>query len=250
MENNVYRRLQIARLLLQEKKLSKSGKNKFAGYEYFELQDFLPAVQTIFADTGLCAVFRVRTDAATLTIYNMDAPSEEIIFTAPMASADLKGCHPVQNLGASISYLRRYLYVNALEIVEHDALDATTGSDTGKPVAKALPKPAAKPGHKPIEDTGETTGDGIRIAKANEDTPIDPWEMKATGEPGSADWMAAIEAASQLALGLAQSADDVMAIYKTNKKMFEEIKSHDAVFFKDLMDKFSEAKRKFTEEAA
>jgi len=33
--------------------------------------------------------------------------------------------HDVQNLGAVQTYLRRYLYVNAFEIVEHDAIDKT-----------------------------------------------------------------------------------------------------------------------------
>jgi hypothetical protein len=42
-----------------------------------------------------------------------------------MADANLKGCHPIQNLGAVISYIRRYLYVSALEICEHDAIDSS-----------------------------------------------------------------------------------------------------------------------------
>jgi hypothetical protein len=45
----------------------------------------------------------------------------------------MKGLHEVQRLGAVQSYLRRYLWVAALEIVEHDALDATTGSDRKDP---------------------------------------------------------------------------------------------------------------------
>ncbi|MNP43870.1 ERF superfamily protein [compost metagenome] len=49
-------------------------------------------------------------------------------FTSPMGSAALKGCHEVQNIGAVETYQRRYLYVTALEIVEHDALDSTTGA--------------------------------------------------------------------------------------------------------------------------
>jgi hypothetical protein len=53
---NVYRKLQLARVLLQNTRLNKSGKNKFAGYEYFELGDFIPAIQVIFEDVGLCGV--------------------------------------------------------------------------------------------------------------------------------------------------------------------------------------------------
>ena len=93
---NVYKKLQIARLLLQDKPLKKSGKNKFANYEYFELQDFLPTVQAIFGDTGLSAVFRCGSDMASLTIYDVENPESNIVFTAPMAAAELKGCHPVQ----------------------------------------------------------------------------------------------------------------------------------------------------------
>jgi hypothetical protein len=47
-----------------------------------------------------------------------------------MAEANLKGTHPIQNLGAVETYQRRYLWMTAMEIVEHDALDATTGSST------------------------------------------------------------------------------------------------------------------------
>jgi hypothetical protein len=42
-----------------------------------------------------------------------------------MAEANLKGCHPIQNLGAVETYTRRYLWVSAMEIVEHDALDSS-----------------------------------------------------------------------------------------------------------------------------
>jgi hypothetical protein len=42
-----------------------------------------------------------------------------------MADAQLKGCHPIQNLGAVETYTRRYLWVTAMEIVEHDALDSS-----------------------------------------------------------------------------------------------------------------------------
>ena len=236
MSKNVYQKLQLARLLLQEKKLNKSGKNKFAGYEYFELQDFLPAVQAIFADTSLCPVFRVFDDRATLTIVNIDNPEDCIVFNAPMASAELKGCHPVQNLGASISYLRRYLYVNALEIVEHDQLDATTGRDTAP-----APKPVAKPAPTPAQ-----TDAGAKIVKGT-DLPQQDWEIKVSGETGSADWMGLVEQSADMLLGIAQNADEVMTIYKRNKQLFEEVKSQDAVFFKDLMDKFSAVKKKFME---
>jgi hypothetical protein len=56
-----------------------------------------------------------------------------------MGSAALKGCHEVQNIGAVETYQRRYLWVTAMEIVEHDALDATVGKDAPKS-AKSVPQ--------------------------------------------------------------------------------------------------------------
>jgi len=128
---NIYKKLMDARLKLQSTRLSKSGHNKFAGYLYFELGDFLPTVQTIFAEIGLCGVVSFSADIATLTIYETDGDGS-IAFTSPMGSANLKGCHEVQNVGAVETYQRRYLWVTAMEIVEHDALDAGTVKDEPK----------------------------------------------------------------------------------------------------------------------
>jgi hypothetical protein len=113
-----------ARLLLQHAPLKKSGHNKFAGYSYFELGDFLPTINSIFYKTGLCGVVSFGKELASLTITDTEDGSE-IVLTSPMAEANLKGCHPIQNLGAVETYTRRYLWVSAMEIVEHDALDSS-----------------------------------------------------------------------------------------------------------------------------
>jgi hypothetical protein len=122
-----------ARLKLQNTALTKSGHNKFAGYKYFELGDFLPTIQNIFNELGLCGVVSYTQDLATLTITD---GTDNILITSPMGSAALKGCHEVQNIGAVETYQRRYLWVTAMEIVEHDVLDAVTGTDSGTPVKK------------------------------------------------------------------------------------------------------------------
>lgn len=133
--SNVYTKLMQARLKLQNTKLEKSGHNKFAGYKYFELGDFLPTVQTIFAELGLCGVVSYTQDLATLTITD---GTDSILIHSPMGSAALKGCHEVQNIGAVETYQRRYLWVTAMEIVEHDVLDATTGSDKVSPPTQPI----------------------------------------------------------------------------------------------------------------
>lgn len=125
--NNIYSKMQKARCEFQEKPLKKSGHNKFAGYHYFELGDFLPTINSLLEKYNLCSNISFDNEMATLTIVNAENTDEKLVFTSPMSNANLKGCHDVQNLGAVQTYLRRYLWVNAFEIVESDGLDATTG---------------------------------------------------------------------------------------------------------------------------
>lgn len=128
---SVLKKLMEARITLQGESLKKSGHNKFAGYDYFELGDFLPTIQKIFKTLGLCGVVSYDEEMAKLTITDTD-DGTAVEITSPMGSAALKGCHEVQNIGAVETYQRRYLWVTAMEIVEHDAIDATTGADKSK----------------------------------------------------------------------------------------------------------------------
>ena len=134
--NNIYSKMQKARCEFQEKPLKKSGHNKFAGYHYFELGDFLPTINSLLEKYNLCSNISFDNDMATLTIVNAENTDEKLVFTSPMSEANLKSCHAVQNLGAVQTYLRRYLWVNAFEIVESDGLDAITGKDEPKGASK------------------------------------------------------------------------------------------------------------------
>jgi hypothetical protein len=132
--HNVYRRLQTCRVELQNMELKKSGHNKFAGYRYFELGDFLPAVNTLFQIYDLCYSLEFGKDMATMYITDQNDMSF-IKFCCPMEQAVLKGCMPVQNLGASITYITRYLLVMALAISEHDAVDASEPTKEKKTIS-------------------------------------------------------------------------------------------------------------------
>ena len=227
----VHKKLMEARIALQSAPLKKSGHNKFAGYQYFELGDFLPAIQRICDEVGLCGVVSYDEANAHLTIYDTDGDGT-VVFSSPMSSAELKGCHAVQNLGAVQTYLRRYLWTNAFEIVEHDALDAVTGSVPVKPTV--VPKPEPKVEAKPI------------VGAEGE------WQIKAPAKPDGDkidDWLLMVERTTEIALGMATKEEDVMQIFKKNKTLFDTVKEIDAVCFKDLMAKFTEAKNKFKEAA-
>lgn len=144
---NVYEKLQQLRIDLQRINPKKTGNNKFAGYTYYELGDFLPHVNLLMEQYKLTSCLSFG-DVGLLEIINCEKPDERILFTSPMSTAALKGCHEVQNMGAVLTYVRRYLWTNALELTEHDALDATTGNkdDATTPQKPVQPtKPATPP---------------------------------------------------------------------------------------------------------
>ena len=129
MEKNIYEKLQLARIELQELKLKKSGKNKFANFNYYELADFLPHINKIFGELKLFSKFDLLAEKATLTIIDIEKEGSQIIFESDKTEAILKGTTAIQQLGATHTYLKRYLYLNALEIVENDFVDASIGKD-------------------------------------------------------------------------------------------------------------------------
>ena len=125
---NVYQKLQKARVELQKMNIKKSGENKYSGFKYFELKDFIPPLNEIFLNNGLSSNFSIYDGVANLFIINTDNPEDNILFTSPIAEAPLKGCTPIQSVGAVHTYTKRYLYLNALEIVEDDILDKEAGN--------------------------------------------------------------------------------------------------------------------------
>jgi hypothetical protein len=235
-----------ARLELQGRKLNKSGHNKFAGYKYFELGDFLPTIQEIFAQQGLCGVVSYLPDVAILTITDMD-DGTYIHINSPMSSAALKGCHEVQNLGAVQTYLRRYLWVTAMEIVEHDALDATTGSEA----------PSLKPPFKPLAKTvnGIPVDENLKyitpVPKAKVHTVMEgkvgDWQLKVT-EDVDGNWAGAVKLATEVCLGFAEQVEDVNNIFKNNRVIYDKLKEENKVVYDEILAALKATKEKLTKE--
>lgn len=154
---NVYQKLAEARYRLKAAGLKQSGKNKGVGYTYFDLQDILPQTTQIERELGLLSAVSFTETEGTLTVTNTENPEESIIFSSPIRDAELRGCHPVQNLGAIETYVRRYLYLLAYEIVETEALDLTQGNDKGQDKKEPRNQPPAKAKNSPQGANNEGT---------------------------------------------------------------------------------------------
>jgi hypothetical protein len=223
---SVYKKLQEARILLQNTKLNKSGKNKFAGFNYFELSDFIPQVTEIFNKVGLCGVVSFTSDTAYLTVHETESDGF-VTFTSPLVMAENAKGQAIQSLGATHTYFRRYLWLMCMEITENDLIDSI------EPIAKTVPKiEPKKPDPKPIAgEKGE-------------------WQITAPAKPegDTKEWLDLIKSASHMLLDLTADEEDVMLIFKKNKVLFDTVKATDAVFFKEMMGKFTERKTLFIKE--
>lgn len=265
---SVYKKLQDARVELQKTPLQKSGKNTYSGYSYFELSDFMPTVQEIFQRQGLCGVLSFGKEMAALVIHDIDS-KDAITFTSPMSSASLKGCHEVQNLGAVESYIRRYLWTTALEIVENDVLDATTGKDEPvKKSGKVLSTDQATPATWAQPVVNSNPADNVQLAKAptppavaqNLSTPVpsgthvpnklagkpESWQIVVTADPNADKnvWIDAVNEALLTTLAFADTEEDLKSIFKVNKVIFDTYKSFDEGLYKELTDAFAARKAK------
>lgn len=144
---NVYQKLIKARAQFLNADVQKTGKNMHLSFKYFELDDIVPPAIRIFSAIGLVPVVNFTADTGTMTIINTDNPEDTVSFVAPfnqiapiMSNTGKQATNEMQALGSSITYMRRYLYMMALDICESDTIDA----NAGKPVpADTAPAPAA-----------------------------------------------------------------------------------------------------------
>lgn len=125
----VYGRIQRVRNELQKLNLKKSGKNKFTGNTYYELGDFEPQLNRLCDEQGIMPLFTLKKEIAVLRVINVDKPEESVTFFIPSIEAEVKGALGIQNLGAQITYLRRYLLMIAFEISESDMQDSQPAED-------------------------------------------------------------------------------------------------------------------------
>ena len=233
---SVHKKLMQARVKLQSIEMKKSGLNKFAGYSYFELGDFIPHVQVIFNDLGLCGVVSFSSEYATLSITDVD-DGPPIVIQSPMAEANLKGAHPIQNLGAVLSYQRRYLWMAAMELVEGDPIDSAPPVEAVKVQPKPSPVPELKAPTKHVKGKVD---------------PIPPQYVETKPEwtmiidaPDDESWVDMMVEMNNLKISMATDADQLKQMFQVNKPLYDKLKALNPSVYADVIDNFTKAKRSF-----
>lgn len=130
------------RVNLQNSNLKKSGKNKFAGFEYFELSDFLPRVNELMLEENVNDRFYIKDEYAYLELIKGDEKQEYTMpferFETPVnikidsktkETREVKSMQDIQYLGALNTYYKRYLYLNAFGITDGEVIDSMDNED-------------------------------------------------------------------------------------------------------------------------
>lgn len=198
---NIYEKIQTIRVELKKQNIRMSGYNDFAGYDYFELDDFLPVLNELMQQYKMTAYPSFGTEIATLTAVNCEKPEETVVITSPMGSANLKGCHAVQNIGATETYQRRYLYQALFDISEKDSLNATQG----------------------VRNTSSTN-------ESNRAANVSQVQNKTTAAPNGQPLMTEAQKRELKALG--SDINNVAAYYKTTADKLTQLQAQQAIDMK------------------
>lgn len=218
---SVYKKLSEARVAFLESPVKKSGKNKFAGYEYFELGDFIPTILKIFDGYGLCGVVSFDPHMAYLDVIDVDSEiREQIRFSTPLVMAHNPKGQAIQDLGSTHTYIRRYLWLMAMEIVEHDAVDSSAPSDTTKAAPKAAPAPTPKAPE-------PTVGEVLQPSSLEHEFLVDKLTEAAT---------------------MMRTEKELTDLWKANQKQIDEMKANNTKAFSTLKANFAEIKANLTKE--
>jgi len=141
--------------------------------------------------------------------------------------------HDAQGYGSALTYARRYSLMTACGIAPED----DDGNNASKPKAApakpaAAPAPAAKA---PVKVEGKDT----------------EWQLKVVAKPEGdhGEWSQLVIDATMLQIAQAKSEADVMNIFKTNRNIYDEVKSGSPTAYDVLMDEFKQARAKHKEAA-
>ena len=141
-ERNLNESIIKIRVDLQKSKIKKSGKNKFAGFDYYELSDFLPKLNELMLEEGINDIFTIKDGIAKLILLKADEKQEYEIpferFTTPVNKNGQASMQDIQYLGALNTYYKRYLYLNAFGITDGEVIDGMNNEEleTTKKAAK------------------------------------------------------------------------------------------------------------------
>ena len=136
----IFQKLNKVRLEFMKKPIEKSGKNKFANFNYYELKDIIPTAINLLDKYNLCFVISFNEDDAKAIL--IDSETEKTIeFRTYVEKLDVraKGMNSAQARGAVETYARRRLWSSLLELTDGEVVDTiSVGAKGVEPVEQLV----------------------------------------------------------------------------------------------------------------
>jgi hypothetical protein len=207
----------------------KSSTNPHFRNRYADLSACVEAVIDGLNDNGIAMIQKTfeHTDGVvveTVFVHESGEMLEAGRLFVPATKTDAQG------FGSALTYARRYSLMAACGIAPED----DDGNHASKP-APAKAAPAAPAAKAPTKVEGKDT----------------PWQLKVVAKPDGdhGEWSQLVIDATLIQIGQAKTEADVKNIFKTNRNIYDEVKSGSPTAYDVLMDEFKKASDKHKEAA-
>ena len=139
LKRTIFKKLTNARRAFKKQGIQARGENNFNNFKYITLEDIVNSAIDILADNDLCIHQKFYLDPPVVELVDLETGYTETFGSRLTFEPDGKNTNQrLQGLGSTETYLRRYIYLQILDIVECDP-DKNFGKPetTKKPI---LPK--------------------------------------------------------------------------------------------------------------
>ena len=116
----------MQRILKARKEIMETGISKDKSgfkFKYVDLPQIESKVNEACFNNDIFVWFDFSDGKATLKLHDARGEGEPFVVSVEPKAVDMKGQQPIQDTGAMITYMRRYLYMAAFLISEHDMID-------------------------------------------------------------------------------------------------------------------------------
>lgn len=129
---NIYQKLTNMQNDLLEVNIPKSGKNKFGGFDYYELDDLLPPILLLCKQYECTLFFNFPFDIdancykGVLNLISWNDKGDKIMVEVPFPELEkLPKMNWAQSSGTYQTYMKRYLILHTFDIVEDEVIDSS-----------------------------------------------------------------------------------------------------------------------------
>lgn len=136
-------KIQKAIELIKANDLKKLGKNKFSNYDYYTPEQVAELVTAATHKVKLLCKFDLKRNelgiTGTLSVFDIESDEQPVTYEMATAIPEIKATNIAQQIGGAMTYTKRYLLMNAFDIVDNNLdFDTTENTQklTEKPVAK------------------------------------------------------------------------------------------------------------------